>query len=111
MGFEALIKAHLCGEFEAARAAGDIDALNQMMTDLTSFLGYAIACATTGVADKAWGLCCSVEDQLEDEVAVWAQEVRAMNGTDQSNIIRPSAFGQSAAMPVFSMEATDGRTV
>ena len=104
MGLEQQIKSHLAGDFEAAWLARDTDSLCQMIGDLTSFLGYAIACTTMGVPDRAEGMRQEVVGQLEYEVDYWSQAMRAAIGADQANIIRPAAFAKSAVLPVFSLE-------
>lgn len=93
MGLEEQIKSHLAADFEAAWLARDAKSLGEMIADLTSFLGYAIACATRGLPNEAEGMRQDVEEHLGAEVAFWAEVVRRAN---DGNIIRP-VFGNPAA--------------
>lgn len=111
MGFEEQIKAHLLGDVQAAWRAGDVENLSFMIGDLTSFLGYLIACGTLGERDEARELFRDVTAQLEGEVDDWAQQMRDANGAGPSNVIRPAAFRRPIALPTFTLEEDDARTL
>lgn len=103
MGLEEQIKSHLAADFEAAWLARDAESLGEMIADLTSFLGYAIACATHGRPNEAEGMRQDVEEQLGAEVAFWAEVVRGARRADRCNLIRP-VFGKPGVLPEFSTE-------
>ena len=100
MGLEEQIKSHLVPDFEAAWLARDTESLGEMIADLTSFLGYAIACATRGLPNEAEGMRLGVEEHLEAEVAFWVEVVRGARRAGHGNLIRP-VFGKPAVLPDF----------